>query len=61
MQFFLRAMQQQMRRLASKIEREKLLLAAVPELSLRIVDHARDHGRVRLAALPTEMLGLAAF
>src|SRR5665213_559367 len=48
LRFFLRAMQQQMRRLANKVEREKLLLAAIPDLALRIVDHARDHGRVTI-------------
>jgi len=49
LQFFLRAMQQQMRRLASKVGREKLLLAAMPDLALRIVDQARDHGRVTIS------------
>ena len=44
--FFLRAMQQQMRRLAKKVEREKLLLSALPELSVQILDHARAHGRI---------------
>ncbi len=48
LRFFLRAMQQQMRRLANKVEREKLLLSAIPELALRIVDHVRDHGRVTI-------------
>ena len=44
--FFLRALQQQMKRLATKIEREKLVLSSLPALSLRILDHAREHGRV---------------
>lgn len=44
--FFLRALQQQMKRLAHKVEREKLVLPSMPELSLRIVDHVREHGRV---------------
>ncbi|WEF22986.1 Fic family protein [Paracoccus sp. S3-43] len=44
--FFLRALQQQMKRLAAKVEREKLVLPSLPELSLRILDHAREHGRV---------------
>ena len=48
LRFFLRAMQQQMRRLANKVEREKLLLSAIPEFALRIVDHVRDHGRVTI-------------
>jgi Fic family protein len=46
--FFLRALQQQMKRLAKKIEREKIVLAALPELSVRIVEFAREHGRVTI-------------
>ncbi len=48
LQFFLRALQRQMRRLASKVEREKLILAELPDLALGILDHARDHGRVTI-------------
>ncbi len=44
--FFLRALQQQKRRLAGKIEREANALAALPELALAILDYVRDHGRV---------------
>jgi Fic family protein len=44
--FFLRALQQQMRRLAKKVEREKLVLANLPDLSVQILDYAREHGRV---------------
>jgi len=43
--FFLRALQQQMKRLAKKIEREKIIIAALPELSVRIIEHIREHGR----------------
>jgi len=46
--FFLRALQQQMKRLARKIEREKLVLSNLPELSLRVLDHAREHGRINM-------------
>ena len=46
--FFLRALQQQMHRLAKKVEREIIVLSAMPELSLRIVEHAREHGRVTI-------------
>jgi Fic family protein len=49
--FFLRALQQQMRRLATKIEREKTILSDLPELSLRIIGHARDHGRVGIGEI----------
>lgn len=44
--FFMRAMQQQKRRLAVKVEREKNALAALSELAVRILDYVRDHGRV---------------
>jgi Fic family protein len=47
--YFLRALQQQMRRLAKKVEREKIVLAALPELSMRIIEHAREHGRVTIS------------
>jgi Fic family protein len=46
--FFLRALAEQVRRLNKKIEREKLLLASLPELSLQIVEFAREHGRVTM-------------
>ncbi|MDV6341757.1 Fic family protein [Nitrosomonas sp. Is24] len=44
--FFLRALQQQKRRLAVKVEREKNALAILPELAVKILDYVRDHGRV---------------
>jgi Fic family protein len=46
--FFLRSLAEQVRRLNRKIEREKLVLAPLPELSLRIVEFAREHGRVTM-------------
>lgn len=46
--FFLRAMQQQMTRLTKKIEREKIVLTTLPDLSLRILDHVSEHGRVSI-------------
>ncbi len=46
--FFLRALQQQKNRLARKVEREKLVVSAMPELSLRIIEYAREHGRVTI-------------
>lgn len=44
--FFLRAVQQQKRRLAAKVEREKNAVAVLPELAIKILDYVRDHGRV---------------
>lgn len=46
--FFLRALRQQVKRLSAKIEREKLVIAKLPELSLRILEEARAHGRVSI-------------
>jgi len=44
--FFMRALQQQKRRLAVKVEREKNALAALPERAVKILDYVRDQGRV---------------
>jgi Fic family protein len=44
--FFLKALDQQKNRLAAKIEREKIVVTQMPELSVRILDFAREHGRV---------------
>ena len=46
--FFLRSLAEQVRRLEKKVEREKMVLAALPELSLNIVEFAREHGRVTI-------------
>jgi Fic family protein len=46
--FFLRPLAEQVRRLEKKVEREKIVLAALPELSLQIVEFAREHGRVTI-------------
>jgi hypothetical protein len=46
--FFLRALAEQVGRLNRKVERKKIVLAALPELSLQIVEFAREHGRVTM-------------
>jgi len=46
--YFLRSLAEQVGRLEKKVEREKLVLAPMPELSLRIVEFAREHGRVTI-------------
>lgn len=51
--FFLKALQRQMRRLREKVERERLLIARLPDLSLRLLDHARDHGRISIGEAET--------
>jgi Fic family protein len=47
--FFLRALQQQKRRLATKVESERLVIAALSELAIQIIDYVRQHGRVTMA------------
>jgi len=53
--FFMRAMQQQKRRLAAKVEREKAVLAVLPDLALKILDYVRDHGRVTTRDMVREL------
>ena len=45
---FLRALHRQMKRLEQKVEREHRILAALPELSLDIMEQVRGHGRATL-------------
>ncbi|CBW77253.1 Fic family protein (plasmid) [Mycetohabitans rhizoxinica HKI 454] len=47
--FFLRSLAEQVRRLEKKVEREKIVLASLPALSLQIVEFAREHGRITMA------------
>ena len=44
--FFLEALSKQKKKLASKIKRERLILGDLPELSVQILEIAREHGRV---------------
>jgi Fic family protein len=44
--FFLRALQQQKRRLAAQVERERAALSALSELAVHIMDYVQAHGRV---------------
>ena len=44
--FFMRAMQQQKRRLSAKVEKEKIALVTMSVLAIQILDYVRDHGRV---------------
>ena len=47
--FFLKALQRQMLNLREKVEREKILLAKLPELSVTILDLLREHGRLSVS------------
>lgn len=51
--FFLKTLQQQKQRLEVKLEREKLLLTKLPELSLQILELARSRGRVTNSEIVT--------
>ena len=51
--FFLKAMQQQKNRLQIKIDREKLLLGQLPELSLQILELAKSRGRIKIGEIVT--------
>jgi Fic family protein len=46
--FFLRSLAEQVRRLEKKVERERIVLAALPDLSLQIVEFTREHGRITI-------------
>ena len=47
----MQSLAEQVRRLEKKIEREHLVLAPMPELSLAIVEFVREHGRVTMAEM----------
>ena len=48
--FFLRSLASQVKRLEEKVANEKLVLARLPELSLKILELARQRGRISIAA-----------
>ena len=47
--FFLRSLTEQIALLEKKVEREKIVMATLPELSLQIVEFTREHGRVTMS------------
>ena len=49
LEFFLRALQDQKKRLEKKMERERIIVADLPELSVQILELAREHGRVTVS------------
>jgi len=51
--FFLKAVQRQKQRLEGKLEREKLLLGQLPELSLQILELIKSRGRVAVKDIVT--------
>lgn len=51
--YFLRALQQQKRRLEKKIEKERIILGTLPELSLQILGFVKERGRTTIAEVVT--------
>jgi len=47
--YFLKSLSKQKQRLESKIKRERIILGDLPELSVQILEIAREHGRVTIA------------
>ena len=46
--FFLQSLLKQKKNLEKKIVREKILMTQLPELSVKILEHAREHGRITI-------------
>lgn len=46
--YFLHALQKQKQRLETKIEREKILIDTLPELSIQIIELAKEHGKLTI-------------
>lgn len=51
--YFLRALQQQKQRLEKKIERERVVMGKLPELSLQIIEAIKDRGRITIGEIVT--------
>ncbi len=49
LEFFLNALQKQMSRLRARVEREKLMMGAMPELAAKLYELTREHGRLTMA------------
>lgn len=47
--YFLKSLSKQKQRLEEKIKRERIILGDLPELSVQILEIAREHGRVTIA------------
>jgi len=47
--YFLQSLQKQKRNLEKKVEREKIILSKLPELSVQILELVRDRGRITIS------------
>lgn len=51
--YFLSSLKAQKQQLEIKIKKERILLGQMPELSLRILDYVKEHGRVTIGEMAT--------
>lgn len=49
--YFLRALQQQKKRLEKKIEREKIVIDTLPELSVQVLELVKEHGKITISQI----------
>ena len=49
--YFLKALTQQKQQLEKKIERERLVIGVLPELSVKILELAKEHGRLTMGQI----------
>ena len=49
--YFLKALKQQKQRLEKKIERERIVIGTLPELSVTILELAKEHGRLTISQI----------
>ncbi|MEM6780328.1 MAG: DUF977 family protein [Pseudomonadota bacterium] len=49
--YFLQALKQQKQRLEKKIEREQIVIGTLPELSVKILELAKEHGRLTIGQI----------
>lgn len=49
--YFLKALKQQKQRLEKKIERERIVIGTLPELSVKILELAKEHGRLTIGQI----------
>lgn len=49
--YFLKALKKQKEQLEKKIERERIVLGTLPELSVQILELAKEHGRIKIGQI----------
>jgi Fic family protein len=49
--YFLRALQQQKKRLEKKIERERIMIDTLPELSIQILELTKEQGQISIGQI----------